>query len=334
MKYYVVCDYRDNFPNYLTGQKVYNDHFSKLSVDEIVSTIKQLNQECAFFGGVKDIINAINSNNSYSDCIFLNFNDGLTQLHKRGQTPILLEMLSVAYSGSDPFTSLLVSDKYCTKEVIKKTSSDIKTPESILIFPNLNPDLNALTFKYPVIVKPNNEGSSIGIDQNSVCYNIDDLKDRIMNLKKFFNNILIEEYIEGFEFTVFIVGNENSVINQPLAIALNNKFYFENDVCDADAKCNHKRQYFAPETLLSSQNVNKLKSIAKHIFDTLHIKDYARLDFRYKNSNFYFIEANTVPAISSTSDVGEICKLLHISFREFISILLQTVNKRLQLQMG
>lgn len=329
MKYYVVCDCRDNFPNYLYGSKIYNDHFSKASINEIVSTIKELNHECTYFGGVKDLINAINSNIIYPDCIFLNFNDGLTQLHKRGQTPILLEMLSVPYSGSDPFTSLLVSDKYLTKELIKNTCSDIKIPNSILVFPNLNSDFNDLGIQYPVIVKPNNEGSSIGIDKNSICYTFDDLNNKIMKLKKSFNNVLIEEYIEGFEFTVFIVGNKNYAINQPLAIGLNDKFYFEHDVCDADIKCNHKRQYVAPETLLSSQNVNKLKSIAKKIFDVLRIRDYARLDFRYKNNKFYFIEANTVPAISSTSDVGEVCKLLHISFKEFVDILLQTVNSRI-----
>lgn len=329
MKYYVVCDCRDNFPNYLNGSKIYNDHFSKASINEIVSTIKELNHECTYFGGVKDLINAINSNIIYPDCIFLNFNDGLTQLHKRGQTPILLEMLSVPYSGSDPFTSLLVSDKYLTKELIKNTCSDIKIPNSILVFPNLNSVFNDLDIQYPVIVKPNNEGSSIGIDKNSICYTFDDLNNKIMKLKKSFNNVLIEEYIEGFEFTVFIVGNKNYAINQPLAIGLNYKFYFEHDVCDADIKCNHKRQYVAPETLLSSQNVNKLKSIAKKIFDVLRIRDYARLDFRYKNNEFYFIEANTVPAISSTSDVGEACKLLHISFKEFVDILLQTVNSRI-----
>lgn len=331
MKYYVVCDCRDNFPNYLDGKKIYNDHFSKASINEIVSTIKELNHECTYFGGVKDLIEAIDSNSIYPDCIFLNFNDGLTQLHKRGQTPILLEMLSVPYSGADPFTSLLVSDKYFTKELIKNTCSDIKIPESILVFSNLSIDLKNLNIKYPVIVKPNNEGSSIGIDKNSICYNFDDLRNKIMKLKKTFNNILIEEYIEGFEFTVFIVGNKNSYINQPLAIGLNDKYYFEHDVCDADIKCNHKRQYVAPEALLSSQNVNKLKLIAKQIFDILHIRDYARLDFRYNNNEFYFIEANTVPAISSTSDVGEVCKLLHISFKEFVNILLQTVNDRVEL---
>lgn len=331
MKYYVVCDCRDNFPNYLNGKKIYNDHFSKASIDEIVSTIKELNHDCKYFGGVKDLIKAVDLNIIYSDCIFLNFNDGLTQLHKRGQTPILLEMLSVPYSGSDPFTSLLVSDKYLTKELIKNICSEIKIPESMLVFLDANTDFNDLNIKYPVIVKPNNEGSSIGIDKNSICYNFNDLKNKIMKLKKTFNNILIEEYIEGFEFTVFIVGNKNSYINQPLAIGLNGKYYFEHDVCDADIKCNHKRQYVAPEALLSSQNVNKLKLIAKQIFDMLHIRDYARLDFRYNNNEFYFIEANTVPAISSTSDVGEVCKLLHISFKEFVNILLQTVNDRVEL---
>ena len=330
MKYYIVCDYREKFANYLDTQQIYNDHYKKSNIDNIMLTLKSLGYDCEYFGGVEELIAAINLKKCYSNCVFLNFNDGLTQIHKRGQTPILLEMLTPFYSGADAFSSLLVSDKYCTKLVIKNCLPEIKVPDSILIFANDNWTPYNFNIKYPVIVKPNNEGSSIGINSNSICYNETELLHQIDTIKNF-NNILIEEYIEGFEFTVFIVGNNEAIINQPLAMSLRNKFYFEKEVFDAEVKFRHERQYASPKILLSLDNINRLKSISKKIFDTLRLRDYARLDFRYSNNEFYFIEANTVPAIGPASDVGEVCKLLNISFANFMKILIETVNARLAL---
>ncbi|MCH5151194.1 MAG: ATP-grasp domain-containing protein [Clostridiales bacterium] len=329
-KYYVVCDCREKFKSYLGNGILYNDHFKQANIDAIVKVINSLGYDCEYYGGVDKLIEAVNQNKKYDNCVFLNFNDGLTQQHKRGQTPILLEIITDKFSGSDAFASLLVSDKYCTNK-LAHVLTDANVPRSILYFGNGKLPNEICEFNFPVIVKPNNEGSSIGIDAESLCHDMKSLLKQLEKLSQTFKTILIEEYISGFEFTVFLVGNENIVINQPLAIGVDSKFYLDKEICDAEIKALHRRVYVAPECLISSTQVEELKQISQMVFKHLGLRDYARLDFRYNNGKFYLLEANTVPAIGENSDVGEVCKLIGISFKDFIDILLKTVNARLKI---
>lgn len=331
IKYLVVCDYREKFENYFkNSSKVCNDHFKKTNIDNIISTISELGYDCEYFGGVAELIRANDNHEKFENCVFLNFNDGLTQQHKRGQSPILLELLTNKFSGSDAFTSLLVSDKYCTNQFIK-TSGTILTPRSMLYINGYELNEDNFNLSFPVIVKPNNEGSSIGIKSENYCKSFEDLKAVCKLLSKTYDKLILEEYIEGFEFTVFIVGNKEVVINQPLAIGKDDKYYFEYEIFDADSKFNHRRTYCAPQKLIPERSIETLKAIAKNAFDYLQMRDYARFDFRYKNGEFYFIEANSVPAIGTSSDVGAVCNILGIDFKQFISMLIETINKRLKI---
>lgn len=327
-EYLIVCDCRENFPTYLDEGAVYNDHFKKANIDTIISTLHSLGYNAKFFGGVKELISAINEKRQYDNAIFLNFNDGLTHEHKRGQTPILLEILTKNYSGSDAFASLLASDKYYTNQFLS-TLENVHVAKGFMY--STIDKIPDKWLQYPVIVKPNNEGSSIGIDEQSVCRNILELQTQIHCLETTFHSLLIEEYIPGFEFTVFIVGNEELAINQPLAIGMNGKYYFNNEVFSAKTKANHLRTYSSPDTLLSAHEIDTLKYLSKIIFKAMGLRDYARLDFRYNNGTFYLLEVNTVPAIGPTSDAGYVCNLLGIDFGGLLDIIVKNVKKRLRL---
>lgn len=326
-KYFVVCDYREKFSSFFDDGIVYNDHYKKSNVDDIVNVLCRLGFSCEYFGGVNELIEAINSNQKFPNSVFLNFNDGLTQIHKRGQTPMLLELITEMYSGSDAFASLLVSDKFYTNRYLK-SFEDITVPNSILY--DIDDSLpKRLNIQFPIIVKPNNEGSSIGIDSKSFCSNIEELQAQIKRLDGKFDKLLLEEYVSGMEFTVFLLGNDEFPVCQPLAIGLDDKYIFEKEIFDADVKRKHLRTYKAPESFLSPSKIEELKTLSQKIFKLLNLRDYARLDFRYRNESFYLLEVNTVPAIGRGSDAGEVCKVMNISFEEFIKILISTVNQRL-----
>lgn len=331
-KYLVVCDYADKFPNYFKDENIYNDHYKKENLHKIVETINSLGYKCEYYGGVDDLIKAVHDKTAYDKVVFLNFNDGLTQLHKRGQTPILLEMLTDSFSGPDAFAALLADDKYGAGSVVK-TLDCVKVPNHILYKYNDPCNSHAISqLAFPVIAKPNNEGSSIGIDQSSFCENIDDLQNYINKHRGTFDNILLEEYIQGFEFTVFLIGNnEEFIINQPLAIGLQGKYWLEKEIFDAQCKRAKARCYCAPEMLLSTCDINKLKNAAAQIFKVLRLRDLARIDFRYRNGDIYFIEANTVPAIGEHSDAGQVCKIREMEFADFIKAIIHAVNKRLHI---
>ncbi len=146
-----------------------------------------------------------------------------------------------------------------------------------------------------------------------------------------FNKIIIEEYIEGYELTVFLIGNKEKEINQPLIIGLGDRFYFEKEVFDAESKFKHRRTYDDPLKHISPDTVQQIKQTAEQAYDTLGIRDYGRIDIRLRDNTPYLLEANTVPAIGLSSDVGAICRILGISFEDFILKLLQTINKRLSI---
>lgn len=328
-KYLVVCDYREKFETIDDElQFTYNDHYKKENIDNIIRTINELGYECSYFGGVQELLHACYNNSKYENNIFLNLNDGLTQLHKRGQTPILLEIITDKYSGSNAFTSLLVNNKYCTNQLLK-SKNIVNTPKSFLFFSNYNNNFQFDDIKFSVIIKPNCEGSSIGINQNSICNNINELNTQIQILRESYKEILIEEYIEGYEITVFILGNKKILFNQPLMISINDETYFKSLVIDYKMKAKHKRKFINPNNELDSNILNNLKEISEKIFHSLNMQDYGRFDFRIRNNEIYFIEANTVPAIGLSSDVGAICNINNIDFKDFINILIQTINNRL-----
>ena len=159
--YYLVCDYREKMV--FNNEK--NDHYSYKSITNIINTINSLGYNCLYFGGVKELITAIQTGIYDKNGIYLNFNDGLFSASKRGQTPILLELMKVKYSGSSPLTHLAVSDKFFTNQFLKDKIDKLLIPDCSLI--SNRKDLMTLNLSFPIILKPNDEGSSLGIDSNN-----------------------------------------------------------------------------------------------------------------------------------------------------------------------
>lgn len=328
MKYYVLAELREKHESLLETKTVYNDYVSEKSMKDLVEACCRNGYDCEFLGGIDELKNFICENHNIKDCIFINYNYGTPAKYKRGQCPIFLEAINAKYSGSDPLTSLIVNDKYFCKKIIK---DKINVPKSIfLLSKNEISDTLLDTLNYPVIVKPNCEGSSLGIDESSYCNSVNYAKRKALSLINEYSPILIEEYISGFEVTVWIIGNkDNYKLIQPLVISSNGKFYFENKIFTIIDKSNHTRNYYLPNTVLPSNIVNEIISYSKTIFEELGMKDYGRIDFRISGNKVYFIEANALPIFSKTSEIGEITKLCNISYDNICKKLIEAITDRL-----
>ena len=187
------------------------------------------------------------------------------------------------------------------------------------------PDLNL-----PVVVKPNLEGSSLGIDNECFCVTYDAAQNKAERLIKHFHQVLLEEYIDGYECTVWIIGNKNYFpFIKPLIISSNHKYYFENKIFTLNDKANHNKTYDLPENILPSHIIEELQKQAKNIFCELGLRDYGRIDFRIKNNEIYFIEANALPIFSKSSEIGAIMNLYSISYEDICSTLIDVLVKRL-----
>lgn len=320
MKYLIVCDYREKFPNPKA-----NDHYSFNSILNIKNTINELGFQCEYFGGVNELIKAISTQKYDKEATYLNFNDGLHGEFKRGQTPFLLDMMNVVYSGSNPLTHLIISNKLFTNKFLDNKIKNLFIPKTISI--KSTKEIENITLNFPVIVKPNNEGSSIGITNDSICNNLDEVK-KIYDSIKRLGEIIVQEFINGYELTNFFMVDKKSnfVFNELLLISKDDDLNMNNKVFTSNDKFEHKRKYNDPHIILSDNIINEIKKITTAIAKELNIKTFGRIDYKLYNQKLHFIEANTNPAFSITSDIGEICKIYNKTFKEMIHLFLNSIN--------
>lgn len=331
MKLWIICDYRENFRNYTcqNANKIYNDHPSKKNIMEIMDEINSLGYDCEYFGGIPELIHAVDTNRTFEDCVFLNFTDGMDEEYSRVQAPALLEILKVPYSGSKVFSSALMNNKHFCKKALSNT--EILMPKSCIV--NHNIPISSkyfLDWNFPIFVKPNCEGSSIGITKESVCHTIDAVLERTTILLNSFEEVIIEEYVTGIDVTNYLIGNNNTyMINDVITAELFDKSPFA--VYGTTEKHNKLRTLYINDEYLPSDIVKKIKEQSIFIAKTLGAQDICRIDYRVNLSTkeINFIEINSAPRFSSTSEIGFIAQKRNISFSQMVEYYLTTVFNRL-----
>ncbi len=236
--------------------------------------------------------------------IVFNVAEGLWGEARETQIPIICEILRLPYTHSGPTTHTISLDKSFTN-LILKGADGVNVPESHVVKEGEKdwtlPDI----LKFPLIVKPNSEGSSKGIMDENVVHNILDLRKRVEKVSDdFLKEILVEEYIDGREFTVSVLGNENPrvlpIVEQKfdfLPKGMNRIASFELKWVYEDSLKNLHDAYDCPAKLDKRQEI-EIEETSKLIYKILDVKDCARLDFRMNpKGKLYFIEINTLPGM-------------------------------------
>lgn len=331
MKYYIICDYRENFSSYVnSSQEVYNDHPDKKNIHEIITAINDMGYDCEYFGGIPELVHAVDNNIVFENCIFLNFTDGMDQAYSRAQAPALLEMLNVPYSGSDVFATVLMNNKHFCKKAL--SDKGIIMPKSHIVNKCLPLTLihNEICH-YPVFVKPNCEGSSLGISKDSICYTYEDVVKQSNSLLNLFDEIIIEDYVTGIDVTNYLIGNnDNYPVNEVIAAKLFDQSQWA--VYGIDEKTNKKRYLYLNEEFLDSKIVSSIRSMSITIARTIGVKDICRIDYRFNSDTdkISFIEINSAPRFSSTSEIGFIAEKQNTTFKQMVKYYLDCVNARLK----
>lgn len=324
MNYKIICDFNENYDS-KTDVGHINDHQTKESFEKINSAINRLGYKCDIFGGVSELIKAYNENRIMNNNdIYINLSDGTDKKYSRVQVPVLCDLLNLKYSGGGTFETALTSNKFYSSLAVRDYG--LLAPKSFLV--KSEKDLTLISNgKY--IVKPNSEGSSIGINSKSVCNTISGTKAQAKNLLQMFSEVLVEEYVPGYDATCFVIGNETIFLNEPLLIRHHNKLIFDNEVMGYEEHANKTREFISCENILSKKTKQTLQKISIEIKNLFNINDFCRIDYRItENFNVYFLEINTVPAISMQSQVGDICKNLNITFEDFIEKIIITITSR------
>lgn len=232
-----------------------------------------------------------------------------------GEIQKYLDSLNIPYTGSNSESSKLCMNKRSTKE--KLLSNDILTPNYERIS---KMEISSIKkrFQYPFIVKPSAEGSSIGV---FIVENDRDLERAISVNEKISSDFIAEDYIEGLEYTVGILGDSALPVIKLLPPG---KFYDFNAKYESD-----KMQYICPSQLDDSME-DKLKKISLNCFKTCGCKGWGRIDIIVDDKgNPWVIELNTVPGMTSHSLVPLAAKERNIDFENLVLKILDSSLQKL-----
>jgi D-alanine-D-alanine ligase len=227
--------------------------------------------------------------------IVFNIAEGLWGDAREAQVPLFCEILKIPYTHSGPTTHAIKLDKEFTKLIIKGAGI-VKVPG--------NSD-------FPLIVKPDKEGSSKGIMDNSVVRNKAELDRQIKELSKTFDgDVLVEEYIEGREFTVSVLGNDDPtvlpIVEQKfdfLPKGMNKIASFELKWIYEDKLKDLSVAYDCPAKI-DKKLEEQIVRVSKEICKLLDVRDCARLDYRLNDKGeLYFLEINTLPGINPDESI-------------------------------
>ncbi len=267
--------------------------------------------------------------NNKADLIF-NIAEGYSGRAREAQIPALLELLQIPYVGSDPVTLGVALDKVMTKQIMK--AERIPTAPFLKVVKPEDLNGSGIPLRFPLFAKPVHEGTGKGIDANSRINNYPKLKSKVKYLIKTYKEpVLIEEYLEGEEFTVGIVGTPPKVIGTMQIVFDTGKsedFYSYHVKEDYESLVH----YICPPKM-DSDRLQQIEDIALHSYRVLDCKDFGRVDIRCDaEGNPYFLEINPLAGLNPQhSDLSIIARHNGVHYEELIAKILQSAFNRYKL---
>lgn len=224
----------------------------------------------------------------------------------------ILEYLKIPYTGSGVLASALAMNKIYSKEFFKR--AEIPIAQHVVVRKNEVFNFKSSGLSVPVVVKPNIEGSSVGV---TIVKKEEDVGSALSEAFKYDEDALIEKFIPGIEISVPVYFNEAL---EGIEIAPKSGFYDYNSKYTAGAT-----EYFIPARTTEKVRT-KVKELSLKAFKALGCRQYARVDFRVDGENPYILEVNTLPGCTETSLVPKALLYKGISFDEFIRSLIETAR--------
>ncbi len=245
----------------------------------------------------------------------------------------ILDTLQLPYTGSNPFTLALCIDKIRVKKLL--AYHDIPTPRwdyAYTIDDEISEEL-----KYPLIVKPGNTDNSIGITNESVVTNKKELMAQLDKIiTKLGRPALVEEYIEGDEYDVTILGSDETDLRiLPLSRSMFNKMpkgYWH--IYPFEAKWESDNAYKNIVIQRPPKNISKkleslISEIALDTYNILDCHDYGRVEVRVdKNDNPYILELNPNPSINIGDCVPAVAQLVGMDYGDFLEEIIRMAIRR------
>ena len=258
----------------------------------------------------------------HADLVF-NISEGVGGRNRESQVTIILEMLQIPYVGSDGLTLGLTLDKILTKKLL--IAEGIPTPRFIEL--KTAEDAEALRdagIAFPMIVKPRHEGTSKGLNDASVVHSMEALRRQARWLIETYHQpALVEEFIDGSEFTVAILGNEEPELLPVVQIRIQGKldlgglFYTFSRVRE-----NSDLDYVVP-AVISEELSQRIRDVALRTYQAVECHDFGRVDVRVNQQGQPFVlEINPLPSLAAADVFNLLAKYLGSTYEAMINRIL------------
>jgi len=273
---------------------------------------------------------------AYNPDLIFNTAEGRRGRFREAFYPALFEELGFPYTGSDAYAMAVTLDKQVTKLILKERG--IRTPgwQFIQNGDTLRPEM----LRFPVIVKPNFEGSSKGITQESIAEDPEQARNKVAQaLAKYPAGVLVEEFIAGRDLTVPFLGdlqNEFQGVLEPVeyvidpALRSGRKY----EIYDYDLKSKHENAVTVRAPAEIDRGVSEqIRGDAQKVFQILDCRDLGRIDFRLSADGVpYFLEINALPSLEPGAGIYAAAALEGLQFDGVIDAIVSSAAKRYRIR--
>jgi D-alanine-D-alanine ligase len=305
----------------------YEEFDSPVTVEAVAGALRRRGHEVVLLGNGRDLLRQFLA--QPPELVF-NFAEGEgTSRSREARVPAICEMLGIAHTGSDPATLSIALDKDWARQLVSRQG--VRVPAAGLVHPG--PGVGVMVVapptSYPLILKPAWEGSSKGIRQTCLIEQPEELQPTLERLLRDYRQpVLIEEFIAGDELTVGLIGNDPPRVLGIMRVVPNEPT--ERFVYSVEVKRDFRRQvrYECPPPL-ASEVLARVEQAALSAWTALGCRDLARIDFRLRDGEPYFLEANPLPGLNPTSsDLVIMAGLIGVSHDELIGRILDAALAR------
>lgn len=247
---------------------------------------------------------------------------------REARVPAACELLGIPYTGSDPFTMAVTLDKSCAKKLV--SLAGVAVPRGFALEGRAPVEIVPVELlPFPLVVKPAWEGSSKGIRNRCFVQTPKELPGVVEALRRDHpQTVLLEEYVEGVEVTVGLLGNDPPQVLGVMSVAPNEPG--DHFIYSLEIKREYRRlvTYECPARL-PPEVLKAVETSARTAFHELGCRDVARIDFRVRHGIPYFLEVNPLPGLNpDDSDLVIMARLLGWSYERLVGSIVEAALHR------
>lgn len=302
------------------------EKYGKEAINSIVTSLKKYRHQVKTFEGDKDLISRLEDFmprvlKGELPGLAFNLSYGIQGQARYTHVPSILEMVGIPYIGSNPLAHSLALDKVVAKMIFQQNG--LPTPDFVVI---KDTDFEPPKIPYPLIVKPKNEAVSMGIQ---IVHNLKELqKGAKVILEDFNQSVLAEQYIDGREINVGLLGNNPPDTLPPCEITFGKGGPEIYTIEDKKGLSGRKIDWICPAPI-GENLTQEARRIAKEAFSALGCYDVARVDMRLdKKGRLFILEVNSLPSLGEHGSYTIAAQNAGLDFSALVNRMVEVASTR------